>query len=256
MNLKTSTSKAVERATIDYDNNVELQGVYGLCDVSQPLYYAIKNKTITDCNCFKSVFGFDCHFFYGLEQVKNNKTIQYERGIGHLEEKNGKLYLVRDIPIAMGDSPEKQVPCVGCTPFRCTDCEYLIAYSTVPQIYAENFLSDNYLITSIGPFTPHSFQVSENSLVGRLEGPLQSLSFSDKSFLDKLVSAIGTFTKQIILKTSKLDVKKLAATVLHIYPSSKGVAKRGTLIYDDSDNQFKYYDGNKWKVFVCQEDKE
>lgn len=257
MNLKTTTHKAIELARIDHEDNIELLGIYGLCDVNQPLSYAVKNKTITDCNCFSHVFGNDCRFFYALEQVKNNKVIKYERGIGYLSDKNGKTVIVREIPIATGSDPSNQTPCVGgCTPFRCTDCDYLIAYSTVPQLYVENLLESNSLITSVAPFTPHSFSVSENSLVGRLDGNIQSLSLNENKFVEKLWGALSLFTKQIILKTSKLDIKKLATNILQFVPISKPAAKRGCLIYDKTDDQLKYYDGEKWRLLLWEEDVE
>lgn len=255
MNLKTTTNKAIELARIDYEDNIELLGVYGLCDVNQPLSYAIKNKTITDCNCFSHVFGNDCRFFYALEQVKNNKVIKYERGIGYLADKNGKTVIVREIPIATGSDPSNQMPCIGgCTPFRCTDCDYLIAYSTVPQLYVENLLESHSLITSIAPFTPHSFAVSEDSLVGRLSDGLQSLSLNNAMFVERLWSSLSSFTKQVILKTSKLDVKKLATNVLQFAPSGKSGAKKGCFIYDKTDDNLKYYDGEKWRSLVWKED--
>lgn len=255
MNLKSSTATAIELGHIDSSDNVELLGIEPLKQVNQALYFAVENKDITPNNTFKATFGPDCLFFYALEQIKNNTVIKYERGLGYYFEQDNKPFLKRHIPVATGNNSQNSTVCAGsCTKFSCSDCEHLVVYSTVPLSYAECLVHKNSLITSINSFHPHSFVVEENSIVGRLDGDVQSLSLDDKGLIESLVSSICKFTKQIVLKTSKLDVKKLSSNVIHLNKTSKSNAKAGDIIYDEADDNIKFYDGNDWKILMWQKD--
>lgn len=257
MNLKTSTTTAIELGHIDSNDNIELLGIEPLKQVNQALYFAVENKDVTLNNTFKATFGPDVLFFYALEQIKNNTVIKYERGLGYYFEQDNKSFLKRHIPIATGNNSQSSTVCAGsCTKFSCSDCEHLVVYSTVPLSYAECLVAKNSLISSVAPFHPHSFVVDENSLVGRLDGDVQSLSLDDKGFIDSLISSISKFTKQIVLKTSKLDVKKLSSNIFHLNKSSKNNAKAGDIIYDEADDNIKYYDGTSWRILVYQKDDE
>lgn len=249
MNLKTSLTTAIELGNVGSDDNIELLGVEPLKLVNQALYFAIENKDITPQHTFKSTFGPDVLFFYALEQVKNNSVIKYERGIGYYFEQNNKSFLKRHIPIATGSNSQNSSICSGgCTKFNCTECDHLIVYSTVPITYAECLIHKNSIITSANPFQPHSFVVEENSLVGRLGDNVGSISLEDKNFIDSLVSSICQFSKQIVLKTSKLICKRAQVDLLDFLPSSNPQAKKGSIYYDNDSNALKVYDGNKWKT--------
>lgn len=257
MNLKSSLLTAIESCTINSDDNIELLGVEPLKQVNKPLYFAVKNKDITNEHTFKNIFGPDVLFFYAIEQIKNDSVTRYERGIGYYFEQDNVPLLKRYIPIVTGNNSHDSIYCSGnCNKFDCSDCEHLVIYSTVPLSYAECLFDKNSIITSIDKFHPHSFIVNENSLVGRLNGDVQSLSMDDKGFIENIISSICKYTKQIILKTSKLDIKKLACSTINLNKTSKDNAKCGDIIYDSEDDNIKLYDGTSWRIFVCKKDNE
>lgn len=254
MNLTTSPTTAIELVSIYSNDELELLGTAGLSLVSQPLEFAIKNNDINESHTFKNTFKVDDVFFYALEQVKDGTVTNYERGLGQLVFHNDKYLLKRKLPIATGTNASLSSVCHnGCAHFNCQNCEYLIAYTTVPLSYAECLVDKNSLITSVAPFHPHSFVIDNNSIVGRLDGDLCSISLDDKSFLDRLINALSSFTKQITLKTSKLDSKRISTPILQLNPTSNPAAKKGSVIYDENDNNLKYYDGSKWRTLVCKE---
>lgn len=257
MNLKTSTTTAIELGAINSSDDIELLGIEPLKQVNQSLYFAIQNKNITPENTFRSTFGPNVLFFYALEQIKNNAVIKYERGLGYYFERDNRSFLKRHIPIATGNNSQNTTICSGgCTKFSCSDCEHIVVYSAVPLSYAECLVNKNSIITSVNAFHPHSFVVEENSIVARLDGDVKSIPLDDKGLIDSLISSICKFTKQIILKTSKLDVKKLSTPTLHLNKTSKNNAKDGDIIYDEEDDNIKYYDGTNWRILDWKKDKE
>lgn len=257
MNLKTSISTAIELGKHCSDNTIELLGIEPLKQVNKPLYYAVCNGDINCNNTFKSTFGPDVLFFYSIEQTKDNIVTKFERGIGYYFEKDNIQYIKRHIPIAMGNNSQDSTICTGsCAHFDCSDCEHLVVYSTVPTSYAECLIHANSIITSVSPFRPHSFVLENNSVVGRLDGNVQSLSLENKGFIESLISSISKFTKQIVLKASKLDIKKLACYTLHLNKTSKSSSKAGDIIYDEADDNLKYYDGTNWRILSWIKDSE
>lgn len=257
LNLTTSPTLAIELAKQYSEDKLELFGIEPLAQVNDFYKFGVLNKQITNDNLFKSVFGTGPVFFYAVEQVKNNVTIKYERGIGFFTEEDGRHFLNRKIPIVFGDNPQAATMCYGkCTGFECDSCEHIIVYSTSPITYAECLVNAHSIITSVSPFRPHSFAVENDSIVGRLDDSnVRSISINDKSFSEKLIDSISSFTKQIVLKCSKLDLKKLSLSSLTFSSSNKGVAKKGTIIYDN-DGYLKLYTGTSWKRLVLEDDSE
>lgn len=253
--LKTSLTTAIELVANSASADIELLGCQPLKQVSFPLKCAVENKDITCDHSFKNVFGSGVAFFYTLEQVRNEKVIRFERGIGSYYEKDNKSFLKRDLPIAKGSSNQDMVLCHGgCSTFDCSDCDHIVAYSSYPQTYAECLPHKNSIITSIAPFVPASLVVEEDSLLGRLDGDLTSIPLCSQSFLERIIELISSFTKQIILKTSKLDVKKIATNTIQLNPHNKAAPKKGCIIYDNDDDNIKYYDGSNWRTLTWQKD--
>jgi hypothetical protein len=255
MNLKTTTQIAIETGCWDQDHNLFLCGVDGLQHINDTLHFAIKNNDINNTNhTFKNVFGFDCKFFYTIEQMNNGEVVRYERGLGNLYEHNDKVYLKRNPMIGGKNSRDLYYDKTVCTQFQCDDCSHIVVTSSYPPTYIECLTDKNSIITSIESFIPHSFIVEENSIVGRLDGDVESISFKNKAFIDLISDALCKYTKQLVLKTSKLDVKKISTPVLQINPSTSPPAKDGCIYYDEVEKSLKFYDGSKWRTLVFKDD--
>ena len=106
--------------------------------------------------------------------------------------------------------------------------------------------------TSTEPYIPLMVYVDDNSLLGRFDDDIQSISMSDLN--DNTLKHIQKYTKQLILKSSRLDVKKIKTNQLTLDPHKKPDAKRGTLFYNDDVDALQYFDGEKWRTILCQDD--
>lgn len=253
--LKTSTTVAIELISNSSNTDLELLGCQPLKQVSFPLKCAVENNNITCEHSFKQVFGSGVAFFYTLEQIRNEQVIRFERGIGSYYEQDNKSFLKRELPIATGSNNQDIVLCHGgCSTFECSDCDHIIAYSSYPQTYAECLSQKNSIITSIAPFVPSPLVIEPDCLIGRLDGDLTSIPLCSQSFLERIIELICSFTKQIILKTSKLDVKKLSTNMLQLNPHGKSAPKKGCLIYHETDDCLKYFDGSNWRTLMWQQD--
>lgn len=259
MNLKTTTEVAIESVSVDLTNNALLNGIDSLYNISFLYKSAIDNKVLTNKNTFVNVMGFGCRFFYRIDQVNKDKVLRYERGIGSLEKIDNRIYLKREIPIETGgDGETPQLCSSGCTTFMCSDCDSVVAYSCAPSTYAECLYADNVLISSKTPFMPHMFRVLENSLVGRLDNELTSLSFkdllSDKNFQQHLVDSIKNYTKQLSLKCSRFDTNKIKTQSVQFDQCDKTKLK-GPSIFFDSDNEcLRFFDGSRWYKLLMEEE--
>lgn len=248
MNLKTTPVVAIELCSYYSENELELCGCCALEQVNHTLKCAVQSKSLTSDNHFEKVFGFNNRFFYALEQLKDRQVLRYERGIGYIYQKDNKIILKREIPIATGDGSGPPIPCQGtCSYFNCIDCEHLVAYSTLPSSYGELLLQPNSLITNYDPFVPSALVVEKNSVVGRLEGEIKCLNS------EELASILSNHTKQLSLKASRLDAKKIGTNCLELKPSNNKEVKKGSLIYDEAEDCLKFYNGTTWKRIVYED---
>ena len=251
MNLKTSPKQAIELASVDIHGRTELLGIEPLKEVSLELKYAVDNKAITSDNTFNSIFGLDYHFFYSLHQFNKDTLIAAERGIGKLEIIDNKVFLIREFPI---EDNTKKLCSSGCVYFNCSDCDHVVAQSSVPVTYAECLFEDNVLISSRSPFFPHIIRTSPNSIIGRLDKDLECLSFSellsDKNFQNELINLLKKYNKQMVLGCSKLSAKKIQTSSIQLDKADSSVINKNSVVLDN--NELKFYDGENWHRILME----
>jgi hypothetical protein len=249
MNLKTTTQLVVEAARIIENNVAELLGIQPLHEAYSPFSFAIKNGVITDNNTFTKVFSEDDHFFYSLQQVRKDKVVKSERGIGHIKKNKKQVLLIRDIPISSISEDNKANLCIGgCEYFECVDCDHIVAQVSAPATYAECLYEDNILISSQSPFMPSMVKVAPNTLVGRLDSDTVSITFeqlcSNKQFQNELISLLKKYNKQLVLESPKVNIKKIQTNCVQFDKDSDINAKKNSLVLKDGTLQF--FDGNDW----------
>ncbi len=259
MNLKTSKSSAIELAVSNHNNNdLELKGLKALSEFNKSISLSL-NSTIDIDTSFQTIFGHDCSFFYNIEQIgNNNKVIISEYGIGHIESLDNKTILKRHLPIYL-NSNNKITQCNnGPYHFKCDSPEYLVAHSVLPSSYLELLANSNCVIASSEPFCPNPVAIDNFSFLGRLNNNVQSIPFSELFSNPELIAAIlqviTTYSKQLSLRTSKLDAKRLCTDSLQLNSNDKILDKKGTLGFDGKD--LKFYDGEVWRILEwrsCQE---
>lgn len=250
MNLKTTSQQATEYCRIEINDNVELLGIEPLKNVSLSLKFAVQNKVLTNKNTFIETFGPDCYFFYLLQQIRQEKVVESERGIGTLTIVDGKTFLKRELPIQSSTN----VCDGGCVAFVCSDCDHFVVTSSFPITYSECLHEDNVLISSRSPFVPHTIRSSPHSIIARLDGNLDAISFKDifgdKEFQDELMALLKKYNKQIAFGCSKLSAKRVQTSAIQFDKVDTSSIKKNTIALDG--NELKFYDGENWHKLLME----
>tara|TARA_B100001564_G_scaffold359848_1_gene383381 strand:+ start:1813 stop:2577 length:765 start_codon:yes stop_codon:yes gene_type:complete len=248
MSLKTPQALAIEKASPLDDNKLLLHGNSSITGVIDNVHVDGTNIE----NTFLYVFDVDCKFFYSAGVFNNNKLSFQEIGIGHLEFDGSQTILHRDRPayFQIANNPVQLA-----SKFDVLDCseeEYIIVTSYTPQSISEFLYDKNCIITSQNLHSPISLEVENNSLIVCHNDKLQSVDFKNIKKIgplsDSVKDIICSYTKQIALKTSRLDVSKIKTKQVQLEPNKKPDAKEGALYYDKETKQLKYFDGNIWQT--------
>lgn len=248
MNLLISPKRAIELATYQSNSDFQLHGTCALAPFSSNLARAIKCEDGPDYS-FLSIFGTENKFLYTIEKFRNEQAIQYERGIGYLYKQDNNIFLKRIQPLTHGPNSSDLLPCYnGPTDFFCKDGEYIIASSSHPKTYVELFADPHSILTSSDSFTPQPVSLQEDSFLARLSNSIQSLSFSSDYFINIIITCITKYTKQLILKTSKLDVKRLCCDDIQLNTNNNPLNRPGVIVFDGKD--IKFFDGSHWKKLI------
>lgn len=258
MKLRTSKTQAIEKAKgVPFSPDIELLGTESLLELPEFKISVGNGDISSQKNSFLSVYGTDCKFFYSVE-VKSDSIGFIERGLGYVEQNEGKFFLKRNRPFYYIENGNA-LPLTKPRPIAADDNLVVIAASYAPTTYMELLTDANALITSTSPHLPTSVVVDNNSLLGRLDGDIESLKISDivnEGRISELaLNAIKQHTKNLILKSSKVDVKRLTTNDLQLHPQKSAPERKGVLYYDESDNNLKYYDGQVWRILSYAEDK-
>lgn len=252
--LKMSQKVAME-ALGNCSNNTDLE-LLGSCALKN-CSTLFKDVDLCENNSIKNVFGYNVNFYYVIETVSNNTVSFFERGIAYAYELNEKTYLKRVYPFVHGKNFQEFMPVHDKVPFPFKCCDnncYTIIYSSIPQSYLECFVVDNAVLTSSEQFIPNPVRLNNDSILGRLNGSIESLSLDDNRLVDKITNLVSKFTKQLKLKTSKLSSKRVESEVVDLIPNTDPKAKKGSIYYDSIDNVVKVFNGSEWKTLVFLED--
>lgn len=253
--LKNSKKVAIQ-ALANHPNTLDLQ----LVDIQNvALNIDIVKKSIAaggidQSQTFANIFGLDTNFFYVIEQVKDNKVVNYERGIGSVYQQDNDFFLKRKISFVIGNNAGESYNNPTNTPLflRCEN--NVMIYSSVPPTYFECMSVPHAVLTSHDVCLPQPVVLPENSILGRLNGNIQSVSFDDVGFIENIIHSISQFTKQIKLKTSKLISKRSQVEILDLEPISNPHAKEGSMYYDKYSRTVKLYDGQNWRTLAFVKD--
>jgi len=245
MKLKTSKIQALEKAaSVNDSTDLELLGTEAL-KANATYAKLIEQKEISSAqNSFLSLFGLDTKFFYSVTLVCESHGFT-EHGLGYIYNQNKKFFLKRFRPFYMienGAFAHLKRP----RPVICSHNDYVVASSYIPSTFVEVLTEPHSVITCEESHLPTSFAVSDNSLIGRHGGSLESIPFS---------SFIQNDKKNLSLKSPKVDVKRLTANNVQLNAAQTAPERKGVIFYDENDDCLKYYDGNSWRILMWQEDK-
>lgn len=241
---------AIEIATkSDRPDRVALSGINDLQRINSILLADYKEGFITENNKFSNFFQSpDEKFCYTLCSYKNNEIIRYESGIGYYLD--GFVYRYR--PLRCGRNFSHKIECSNKLHYNFIGDT--VIYASMPRYLSDMFFSDNNLIFSKTEDCPVSIQIKPNSLIGRFDNTITDIDLTSPEFSNILAKCLSQYSKQLSLKTSKLDTKLVSTSTLQLKPSVNDNAKKGTFIYDETTDSVKFYNGNKWRTLKWEED--
>ena len=243
--LKTTTVTIAEKCCIGNDKELVLEG----CESLGQEYQRSKGFDpcfTCDCNNFSSNFDVEDKFFYSLEHYRGQESLYTEIGIATILNDN----IINRDTIYYGISKRKGLlpnP-AAYFPEDLQDGDYLEVTNYRNTNILDFFVDPYFVITSDSHSCPTPLYLDQDSVLGRYEGDIQSISISSllsTNFIDLLTS----FTKSINLKAYKLYCKIINCSSIVLSKSkSRPKPPKGTIIWDDKDNLLKFYNGKVWNV--------
>lgn len=229
MKLILKHKTIIQAATANL-NNFDLE----LIDISNIKNYDISLFEVTQKIQHSSIndeFSSDDLFYYRIERYTdvNIKDI-YEIGIGSTYSVNNKNYLKRIKPMVFGVVGGKsQLSINGPQNFYGMDDYMLVVSQYIPQSMQEFFFQENTIVASKSGsiFSPVPITIDNNSVVGRLDGDISSVSISE--ILQQETD---------LIKFSGNNIKN---------------NHKGSLRYNSKKNKLEFYNGKKWLSIMCEE---
>ena len=249
MKIKNVNKLAIELATTLSENRLKLIGNSDLNGVIEGVHVGETNIE----NTFLSVFGPSTKFFYSASVLCKGVCKFSEIGIGHITLNGASPVLHRDE--FLYHHTDNQT--ARAYKFSSLDCsgfnEQILVTSYQPRTMHEVLYTDNCVLTSIDAHTPSATRLDKNSLLLRLNNSIESVRFDQLKDIDELSSPVKDllckYTKQIVMKTSKLDVKTVGVKHLVFKESTKPLGKKGEVYYDEKEETLKFYNGHRWMKF-------
>lgn len=254
LNLKIPTTPAIE--LVDSSNqeeyNLNLLGVQALAEKNTAIEANLNNNQLCcEKNSFKNVFNETDTFFYAVELFSAFTGLKLrEVGIGKYRDNT----IYRITPMYTVNSEGQVGQCAnGLNLFYTNDpAEYVYVSTYMPKSYHELLIQENSLIVSSDKqLIPKVIYIEENSTIGRIGADIESISFSSISSL--VFDYIKSYAKQLVLKCSRLDVKKVKTSNIIIDATPSGDEKGGSIFFDSKSKELKFFNGSKWKKLLTED---
>lgn len=241
----------------DLDNtDIILCGIDGIDKANHLLSEAYYYKRISDDNKVSSVFGLgpSNKFFYNITAYQDNDVRCYEKGIGYAYEHNNYVYFKREIPMVYGKNAEHSQLIYGESKFYFPEDSVNVITSEIPPNIALLYYQKNSILVSRDAFELYSLEIPNNSLLATINDTISTLGLDSLEFSSYVATALENYAKGLSLKTSRLDVNKISAKHIRLEPSMPESAKKGTLLYDESSDTVKFYNGHLWRTLKWEDE--
>lgn len=258
MGIKTVTSLVIEKGEQVFGTNkIKLIGTEALVDADTILTDGIKSQQITNKRCgFSGCYGCGCEFLYRIDQLQEGKTISGEIGRGYIEHdhENDQYFLVRMNPFyTLDDTQNVSDPAGTILDFKPLPNTHLVISNYISNIPQEILCEDSCVLTSIAPHIMHPVQLTKDTILARIGfSGIKALKLSDlwktEAFTESVVKSLVSYAKQLVFKTTQIDVRKLKTTQLLFRPSQKALEQTGTMFLDEESGKLKIYDGTSWRT--------
>lgn len=265
MSYKTPVRQLINLCElIENTTKVKLLGVEALseCSDRELARLAKSGKLNRNINCFSTQLEVGDEFYYAIEARKLNATFATEIGLGYLVKEGDDYYVNRMLPMFYIDDDGVKHDAVAQLSmfyeFAGKEGFYFVITNYTPSNVKEFFFRDSCLMTSHAPFIPTALCVEKDCIVGRdglnqLDNmPLKNLH-NNTNFSYSVMQSLVKESKQIVLRSSQLDVKKLKTSQVLLKPSNKAVEQTGTIFYNSDLGKIQVYDGTSWRNLVYED---
>ena len=146
-----------------------------------------KESPLDVLDTFNNVFGLNNCFYYFAQELHNEKSLDGEIGLAHLEETDEGIVLVRErccMNLFEGQPVQHKPQFNGFEPTK-PDSELMINNFT-PNNFADALVHPNSIITCREPFVPESLFMHDNSVLVCVKGVMRSVTFDEFTKLLRL----------------------------------------------------------------------
>jgi hypothetical protein len=239
-----------------------------------------------DCPCLIENVGYDNLFLVEVVQISRKKTkglntpLIKETSVAKISKKGRKSFLERFMVLYYstfeeGHEDRRSEIHEKSYNFATGEDEYLVAYPFVPTRVEDCLPLDNSVLCSVDQFMPAPVNLEEGTLLGRLDGRIQSidaqelrqiLNGDDDTYLkltDKelehvfkdiravILSNLTALRKTISLRTRRVDLVGVESSVeapfFRAKPSERPKSPRpGTFFFNKGNGKFEGFNGNDW----------
>jgi len=171
--------------------------------------------------------GVNFPYELSILDTRENKTIFVEKGIGEIYRKGRGYYIRRETAFYFQINEENPTANKNNIPYDISlnAGEVCFIKTDRPEDYRHLLHEDNSVIVAVDSFFPGSVQIQPDSLLGRTDGDIQSIS------IQNLWNILTNFT-----------------------PSSEKLPdKAGSLRYNTIDECFEGFDGKRWRAIMWGE---
>lgn len=202
------------------------------------------------------------NFYYCAEHYDSTKIdselLYFEEGFAELYKKRTRYYIKREIICYYGSGRSRSNKSRS-NPKAFKDFEntgILIVKSLVPKNIFDFFCYPHSVLCSADLFRPCPVELEEQTLLGRLDGRIQSIDSSELRTIlgdQNIIDAVESTNKPFSLQSKVVDLvetdSRVTAGILNARPRSNKPARpqRGSIVYNDKTNRFEGYDGTAWR---------
>lgn len=204
----------------------------------------------------------ETNFFFCIENYDKNFNLLYsERGIGELTKSDGRTILDRQTVFSQWDDVELTiVPNNDGIPREIPVGGWFNLTTYTPIHTSQLFISEHSVLCSIDKNTPAIVPLEEGTLLGRLDGRIQSIDSDELKFIlgDNIKRALEDSTGNLHLQVKEIDLKARNSIIMTNQIQLKPQKQRprrfsvGSLYYNDKKKVFEFHDGEKWRRLVAE----
>ncbi len=203
------------------------------------------------------------NFFYQVEQYNNKKIVFAEKGLGEIITLDGRKLLQREYAFEAYNPTELTTvfkPMGGKPCNIPEDFNFGILKTYVPSDYIKIFAEANSVLCSEGKFNPTPVPLEEETLLGRLDGRIQSIDKDELKFIlgENIKIAVEESKSPLKLQTDELSVDGKNSIIMTDQIQLRPMRSRpkrfsvGSLYYNRGKKTFEFHDGKKWRTLVTE----